>query len=62
MSQKDPRFFTTRLKVNKALIAYLDKPSELVSVAKEVTVTPETYVKMIEAGSNPYKVVGVTAQ
>lgn len=59
---KDPRFFTTRLKVNKALISYLDKPSELVSVAKEIRVTPEMYVKMISAGSNPYQVVGLTAK
>ncbi len=59
---KDPRFFTTRLQANRALMPYLDKPSELVSVAKEVTVTPEMYVKMISAGSNPYEVIGLTAE
>lgn len=60
--QKDPTFFTTRLKANQALFPYLDKPSELVGVAKEIKVTPEMYVKMISAGSNPYEVAGLTAK
>lgn len=58
----DPRFFTSRLKGNFALMPYLAKPSEFVTVAKETEVTAEMYVQMISAGSNPYEVVGLTRQ
>jgi formylmethanofuran dehydrogenase subunit E-like metal-binding protein len=60
--KRDPRFFTSRLKVNRALIPYLDKPSELVSVPKELDVNPQLYVKLISAGSNPYKAAGLTVK
>ncbi len=59
--QKNPSFFTTRLKGNRALLPYLDKPSELVGVAAEIDVTPEMYVKLVSAGSNPYEAAGLTA-
>ncbi len=60
--QRDPRFFTSRLQANRALIAYLDKPSELVSVPKEIDVSPEMFMKLISAGSNPYKAAGLTTE
>ena len=60
--RKDPRFFTTRLKGNRAVMPYLDKPAELVGVAVEIDVSPEMYMKLISAGSNPYEAAGLTAE
>jgi hypothetical protein len=49
------------LKANQTLTAFLDKPAEPVSVPKQIKVTPEMYVKLISAGSNPYEAADLKA-
>jgi len=55
----NPLFWTSRLKSNLAMIRYFDRPSEFVSVAREVEVSPEMYVRLISAGTNPYEAIGL---
>jgi len=58
--KKNPVFWTTRVKCNWGLMAYLDKPGNFVKVVKEVEVSPQMYARMTSAGINPYKIMGLT--
>jgi len=42
--------------------AHLSSPDKFVSVSKEVDLTPAKFKAMQEAGNNPYKVAGLTAE
>lgn len=44
------------------MLAALDKPDRFVSTAAEFTLNDERYQQIIQAGSNPYEVLGLLRQ
>ncbi|MBW1972891.1 MAG: hypothetical protein JRI44_08660 [Deltaproteobacteria bacterium] len=60
--KSNPLFWTTRIKVDWALMPYLNKPEMFISTIKEFNVTYDKLIKLTLAGVNPYNVIGLTSK
>jgi formylmethanofuran dehydrogenase subunit E-like metal-binding protein len=58
--KKNPLFFITRFKCNRAGLSFNSRPEQLVTVVREVPVTAKTLLRLTQAGVNPYQVIGLT--
>ncbi|MBW1692106.1 MAG: hypothetical protein DRG87_10620 [Deltaproteobacteria bacterium] len=57
--KSNPVFWTTRVKVDWALMPYLNRPEMFVNTLKEFDVTPDMMVKLGQAGVDPYVEIGL---